>query len=107
MHGRCAVDDEAAAALLPLTNLADLDVRYCPLTNAGLGRLSRAMTHLSVFAIEGCPATSVGVWRLLCRHHKLKLWLPGTSQDFYRLSQLILHVICMSDCTLQRRQIYC
>ena len=82
MHGRCAIDDEAAAALLPLTNLADLDVRYCPMTNAGLGRLSRAMTHLSIFAIEGCPATSVGVWRLLCRHHKLKLWLPGTAQDF-------------------------
>ncbi len=83
--GRCAIEDEAAAALAPLTKLADLDVRYCPMTNAGLCQLSRAMPDLAIFAVEGCPATSIGIWRLLSRHRNLKLWLPGVGLLLWRV----------------------
>ncbi|BDA50828.1 probable Internalin A [Coccomyxa sp. Obi] len=70
----CGLDDEAAAALLPLTKMRSLDVRFCPLTNLGFKSVSRAMPHLERVPLEGCPITTVGVWRLFYRYNGIKLW---------------------------------
>ena len=69
--------DETAQALAALARVESLDLRFTPITNAGVLRLSAAMPNLARCVIDGCPVTSLGVWRLFAGHRKLKLWPAG------------------------------
>lgn len=80
---RCNLDDEAAAALLPLTKMRSLDVRFCPLTNVGFKIVSRAMPDLERVPLEGCHVTTIGVWRLFCRYRGINLWPQGADSGQY------------------------
>ena len=86
--------DETAGALTALTRVESLDLRFTPITNAGILRLSAAMPHLARCVIDGCPITSLGIWRLLAGHRKLKLWLAGARQQIRTLpsSPALCHV---------------
>lgn len=71
--------DETCAKLAKLVNMTRLDLRYCPLTNAGMARVSQAMPRLEYCNVEGCKLTCLGMLALLRQHKRLRVWGPGVS----------------------------
>ena len=61
-------------------NVTHLDLRYCPLTNAGMARASAAMPRLEYCNVEGCRLTCLGIVALMRRHRNLRVWGPGEQQ---------------------------
>ena len=69
--------DETCKELAKLVNVTHLDLRYCPLTNAGMARASAAMPRLEYCNVEGCRLTCLGIMALMRRHRNLRVWGPG------------------------------
>ena len=74
---RCGVTDETCGELAKLVSMTHLDLRYCPLTNAGMARVSQAMPRLEYCNVEGCKLTCLGMLALLRQHKRLRVWGPG------------------------------
>ena len=72
--------DETCKELAKLVNVTHLDLRYCPLTNAGMVRASAAMPRLEYCNVEGCRLTCLGIVALMRRHRNLRVWGPGEQQ---------------------------
>ena len=70
--------DETCAELAKLVNMARLDLRYCPLTNAGIAQVSQRMPRLEYCNVEGCRLTCLGMLALMRQHKHLRVWGPGT-----------------------------
>ena len=69
--------DETSRELAKLVKVTHLDLRYCPLTNAGMARASQAMPRLEYCNVEGCRLTCLGIAALMRRHKNLRVWGPG------------------------------
>ena len=96
--------DETCTELAKLVNITHLDLRYCPLTNAGMARASQAMPRLEYCKVEGCRLTCLGIAALLQRHRNMRVWGPGEPSPL-GLGCQATNLICLS--VRDARHTYC